>query len=185
MLELDGTDNKAVLGANAMLGVSLAAARGGCSIGVKLYEHLARLDETAGRYSMPVPMMNILNGGEHADNNIDIQEFMIQPVGVASFAEALRAGAEIFHALKAVLKEDGLATAVGDEGGFAPNLASNRAALESIVVAIEKQDTPWQRHLPCLRLRRLEFYHDGRYVLSGEGREFSSEEFVGILKASI
>ena len=187
MLELDGTDNKAVLGANAMLGVSLAAAHAAAAAsGVKLYEHLARLDETAGRYSMPVPMMNILNGGEHADNNVDIQEFMIQPLGVASFAEALRAGAEIFHALKAVLKEDGLATAVGDEGGFAPNLASNRAALESIVVAIEKAGyTPGKDIYLALDCAASEFYHDGRYVLSGEGREFSSEEFVGYLEGLV
>ena len=187
MLELDGTDNKAVLGANAMLGVSLAAAHAAAAAsGVKLYEHLARLDETAGRYSMPVPMMNILNGGEHADNNVDIQEFMIQPVGVASFAEALRAGAEIFHALKAVLKEEGLATAVGDEGGFAPNLASNRAALESIVVAIEKAGyTPGKDIYLALDCAASEFYHDGRYVLSGEGREFSSEEFVGYLEGLV
>ena len=187
MLELDGTDNKAVLGANAMLGVSLAAAHAAAAAsGVKLYEHLAKLDETAGRYSMPVPMMNILNGGEHADNNVDIQEFMIQPVGVNSFAEALRAGAEIFHALKAVLKEEGLATAVGDEGGFAPNLASNRAALESIVVAIEKAGyTPGKDIYLALDCAASEFYLDGRYVLSGEGREFSSEEFVGYLEGLV
>ena len=187
MLELDGTDNKAVLGANAMLGVSLALAHAAAAAsGVKLYEHLARLDETAGRYSMPVPMMNILNGGEHADNNVDIQEFMIQPVGVNSFAEALRAGAEIFHALKGVLKKEGLATAVGDEGGFAPNLASNRAALESIVVAIEKAGyTPGQDIYLALDCAASEFYHDGRYVLSGEGREFSSEEFVGYLEGLV
>jgi len=187
MLELDGTDNKAVLGANAMLGVSLAAAHAAAAAsGVKLYEQLAKLDETAGRYSMPVPMMNILNGGEHADNNVDIQEFMIQPVGVNSFAEALRAGAEIFHALKAVLKEEGLATAVGDEGGFAPNLASNRAALESIVVAIEKAGyAPGKDIYLALDCAASEFYHDGRYVLSGEGREFSSEEFVGYLEGLV
>ena len=187
MLELDGTDNKAVLGANAMLGVSLAAAHAAAAAsGVKLYEHLAKLDETAGRYSMPVPMMNILNGGEHADNNVDIQEFMIQPVGVNSFAEALRAGAEIFHALKAVLKEEGLATAVGDEGGFAPNLASNRAALESIVVAIEKAGyAPGKDIYLALDCAASEFYLDGRYVLSGDGREFSSEEFVGYLEGLV
>ena len=187
MLDLDGTDNKAVLGANATLGVSLATAHSAAVASrVKLYEHLAKLDETAGRYSMPVPMMNILNGGEHADNNVDIQEFMIQPVGVTSFAEALRAGAEIFHALKAVLKKEGLATAVGDEGGFAPNLASNRAALESIVVAIEKAGyTPGQDIYLALDCAASEFYHDGRYVLSGEGREFSSEEFVGYLEGLV
>ncbi len=187
MLDLDGTDNKAVLGANATLGVSLATAHSAAVASrVKLYEHLAKLDETAGRYSMPVPMMNILNGGEHADNNVDIQEFMIQPVGVTSFAEALRAGAEIFHALKAVLKKEGLATAVGDEGGFAPNLASNRAALESIVVAIEKAGyTPGQDIYLALDCAASEFYHDGRYVLSGESREFSSEEFVGYLEGLV
>ena len=187
MLDLDGTDNKAVLGANATLGVSLATAHAAAVASrVKLYEHLAKLDETAGRYSMPVPMMNILNGGEHADNNVDIQEFMIQPVGVTSFAEALRAGAEIFHALKAVLKKEGLATAVGDEGGFAPNLASNRAALESIVVAIEKAGyTPGQDIYLALDCAASEFYHDGRYVLSGESREFSSEEFVGYLEGLV
>ncbi len=187
MLDLDGTDNKAVLGANATLGVSLATAHSAAVASrVKLYEHLAKLDETAGRYSMPVPMMNILNGGEHADNNVDIQEFMIQPVGVTSFAEALRAGAEIFHALKAVLKKEGLATAVGDEGGFAPNLASNRAALESIVVAIERAGyTPGQDIYLALDCAASEFYHDGRYVLSGESREFSSEEFVGYLEGLV
>ena len=187
MLDLDGTDNKAVLGANATLGVSLATAHSAAVASrVKLYEHLAKLDETAGRYSMPVPMMNILNGGEHADNNVDIQEFMIQPVGVTSFAEALRAGAEIFHALKAVLKKEGLATAVGDEGGFAPNLASNRAALESIVVAIEKAGyTPGQDVYLALDCAASEFYHDGRYVLIGESREFSSEEFVGYLEGLV
>jgi len=187
MLDLDGTDNKAVLGANATLGVSLATAHSAAVASrVKLYEHLAKLDETAGRFSMPVPMMNILNGGEHADNNVDIQEFMIQPVGVTSFAEALRAGAEIFHALKAVLKKEGLATAVGDEGGFAPNLASNRAALESIVVAIEKAGyTPGQDIYLALDCAASEFYHDGRYVLSGESREFSSEEFVGYLEGLV
>ena len=187
MLDLDGTDNKAVLGANATLGVSLATAHAAAVASrVKLYEHLAKLDETAGRYSMPVPMMNILNGGEHADNNVDIQEFMIQPVGVTSFAEALRAGAEIFHALKAVLKKEGLATAVGDEGGFAPNLASNRAALESIVVAIEKAGyTPGQDIYLALDCAASEFYQDGRYVLSGESREFSSEEFVGYLEGLV
>ena len=187
MLDLDGTDNKAVLGANATLGVSLATAHSAAVASrVKLYEHLAKLDESAGRYSMPVPMMNILNGGEHADNNVDIQEFMIQPVGVTSFAEALRAGAEIFHALKAVLKKEGLATAVGDEGGFAPNLASNRAALESIVVAIEKAGyTPGQDIYLALDCAASEFYHDGRFVLSGESREFSSEEFVGYLEGLV
>lgn len=125
MLDLDGTENKEKLGANAILAVSLAVAKAGAlAKGMALYEYLAELDGSAGRYSMPVPMMNILNGGEHADNNVDIQEFMILPVGASSFSEALRYGAEIFHTLKAVLQERGLSTAVGDEGGFAPDLPS-------------------------------------------------------------
>ncbi|MDH5738457.1 MAG: phosphopyruvate hydratase, partial [Gammaproteobacteria bacterium] len=120
MIDLDGTPNKESLGANAILAVSLALPRAAAEAkGIALYEYLAELDGSPGRYAMPVPMMNILNGGEHADNNVDIQEFMIQPVGAGSFAEALRCGAEIFHALKAVLKQQGLSTTVGDEGGFA------------------------------------------------------------------
>ena len=129
MLDLDGTENKAKLGANAILAVSLAAAKAAAvAKGIPLYAHIAELNGTPGQYSMPVPMMNILNGGEHADNNVDIQEFMVQPVGAKNFAEALRCGAEIFHALSGVLKQQGLSTAVGDEGGFAPNLPSNEAA---------------------------------------------------------
>ncbi len=130
MIEADGTDNKAKFGANAILAVSLAAAKAAAlSRKVPLYQHIADINGSSG-FSMPVPMMNILNGGEHADNNVDIQEFMVQPVGAPSFAEALRAGAEIFHHLKKVLSARGLSTAVGDEGGFAPNLPSNEAALE-------------------------------------------------------
>ena len=137
MLELDGTENKSKFGANAILAVSLAAAKAAAQAkNMPLYQHIAEINGTPGRYSMPVPMMNILNGGEHADNNVDIQEFMVQPVGVSSFAEALRCGAEIFHALKAVLKAKGLNTAVGDEGGFAPNLASNEEALVVIKEAV-------------------------------------------------
>jgi enolase len=183
MLDLDGTENKSALGANAMLGVSLAVAHAAAKAEqLELYEHLARLDETAGRYSMPVPMMNILNGGEHADNNVDIQEFMIQPVGVSSFAEALRAGAEIFHALKSVLKAQGLSTAVGDEGGFAPNLASNRAALEAIMVAVEKAGyAPGRDIYLALDCAASEFFDDGSYHLKGEGRRFTSAEFVDYL----
>jgi enolase len=183
MLDLDGTENKSVLGANAMLGVSLAVAHAAAKAEqLELYEHLARLDETAGRYSMPVPMMNILNGGGHADNNVDIQEFMIQPVGVSSFAEALRAGAEIFHALKSVLKAQGLSTAVGDEGGFAPNLASNRAALEAIMVAVEKAGyAPGRDIYLALDCAASEFFDDGSYHLKGEGRRFTSAEFVDYL----
>ena len=139
MLDLDGTENKANLGANAILAVSLAAAKAAAiSLGKPLYAHIADINGTSGQFSMPVPMMNILNGGEHADNNVDIQEFMVQPVSAKSFSEALRVGAEIFHSLKKVLKAQGLNTAVGDEGGFAPNLPSNEAALAVIQEAVEK-----------------------------------------------
>ena len=133
MLDADGTDNKQRLGANAMLAVSLAAARAVANgRGVELYEHLADVDGSGGRYTMPVPMMNILNGGEHADNNVDIQEFMILPVGFPNFSEALRCGAEIFHTLKRLLNERGVATAVGDEGGFAPMINKNEDALSFV-----------------------------------------------------
>lgn len=149
MLELDGTENKANLGANAILAVSLAAAKAAAeSLGKPLYEHIADINGTSGKFSMPVPMMNILNGGEHADNNVDIQEFMVQPVAAKSFTEALRIGAEIFHSLKKVLKSQGLNTAVGDEGGFAPNLPSNEAALAIIQEAVERRVTSWVKTLP-------------------------------------
>ena len=137
MLDLDGTENKEKLGANAILAVSLANAKAAAqSKKVELYEHIADLNGTPGVYSMPLPMMNIINGGEHADNSVDIQEFMVQPVGATNFREALRMGAEVFHSLAKVLKADGHSTAVGDEGGFAPNLASNEAALAAIKVAV-------------------------------------------------
>ncbi|MEL7479915.1 MAG: phosphopyruvate hydratase, partial [Pseudomonadota bacterium] len=137
MIDLDGTENKEKLGANAILAVSLAVAKAAAEDkGVALYEHIADINGTSGKYSMPVPMMNIINGGEHADNNVDIQEFMIQPVGASSFREALRMGAEIFHSLKKVLNARGLNTAVGDEGGFAPDLKSNEEALEVIAEAV-------------------------------------------------
>ena len=139
MIDMDGTDNKGSLGANAILGVSMATAAAAEARQLELYEYLAELDGSAGRYSMPVPMMNILNGGEHADNNVDIQEFMVQPVGAANFSEALRCGAEIFHTLKRVLRDGGMSTAVGDEGGFAPNLPSNEAALEAIMTSVRRQ----------------------------------------------
>ncbi len=179
MLSLDGTDNKAELGANAMLSVSLASAHAAAQgQGLALYEHLANLDATGGRYSMPVPMMNILNGGEHADNNFYIQEFMIQPVGAASFEEALRTGAEIFHALKDVLKKSGLSTSVGDEGGFAPNLASNQAALDAIMSAVELAGfKPGVDVYLALDCAASEFYRDGKYHLSGEARAFDSNGF--------
>jgi len=183
MLELDGTENKANLGANAILAVSLAAAKAAAtSLGKPLYEHIADLNGTSGQFSMPVPMMNILNGGEHADNNVDIQEFMIQPVAATSFAEALRIGAEIFHSLKKVLKAQGLNTAVGDEGGFAPNLPSNEAALSVIRDAVEqagyKLGTDVTLALDCAS---SEFYKDGQYQLSGEGKSFDSEGFADYL----
>ena len=177
MLSLDGTDNKSRLGANAILAVSLAAARAAAAhANMPLYAHIARLAGTQGQLSLPVPMMNILNGGEHADNNVDIQEFMIQPVGADSFSEALRYGAEVFHALKSVLSAKGLGTAVGDEGGFAPDLPSNAAALDAIAEAVEKTGL----RLGCdirlaLDCAASEFYAEGRYHLRGEGRSLDSD----------
>ena len=138
MIDLDGTENKSNFGANAILAVSLATAKAAAiAKGVELYAHIADLNGTPGQYSMPLPMMNIINGGEHADNNVDIQEFMIQPVGAKTFKEAVQIGAEVFHNLAKVLKAKGLSTAVGDEGGFAPNLESNAAALGAIKEAVE------------------------------------------------
>ena len=179
MIDMDGTDNKGNLGANAMLAVSLATASAVARArGLQLYEYLAELDGSPGRYSMPVPMMNILNGGEHADNNVDIQEFMVQPVGAATFSEALRCGAEIFHTLKAVLSSNGLSTAVGDEGGFAPNLPSNEAALQMIMEAIDKAGySAGENVFLALDCAASEFYKDGGYVLSGEDKQFNSEGF--------
>ncbi|MDA0978919.1 MAG: phosphopyruvate hydratase [Proteobacteria bacterium] len=177
MIDMDGTENKGVLGANAILAVSLATAAAAAK-GRKLYEYLAELDGSPGRYSMPVPMMNILNGGEHADNNVDIQEFMIQPTGAENFAEALRCGAEIFHTLKSVLSSQGLSTAVGDEGGFAPNLPSNEAALEAIMESIDRAGYKAGENVHlALDCAASEFYRGGRYVLSGEDKTFTSEEF--------
>jgi enolase len=183
MIDLDGTDNKANLGANAILAVSLAAAKAAAdSLGKPLYEHIADVNGTSGKFSMPVPMMNILNGGEHADNNVDIQEFMVQPVAVKSFAEALRVGAEIFHSLKKVLKAQGLNTAVGDEGGFAPNLPSNEAALAAIKQAVEDAGYELGKDVTlALDCASSEFYKDGQYQLSGEGKSFDSEGFADYL----
>ncbi|WP_297795273.1 phosphopyruvate hydratase [uncultured Marinobacter sp.] len=183
MLELDGTENKANLGANAILAVSLAAAKAAAiSLGKPLYEHIADINGTSGKFSMPVPMMNILNGGEHADNNVDIQEFMVQPVAAKSFAEALRIGAEIFHSLKKVLKAQGLNTAVGDEGGFAPNLPSNEAALAVIQEAVENAGYKLGSDVTlALDCASSEFYKDGQYQLSGEGKSFDSEGFADYL----
>ncbi|MFK3969515.1 phosphopyruvate hydratase [Pseudomonas sp. NPDC087358] len=182
MIELDGTENKASLGANAILAVSLAAAKAAAQDqDLPLYAHIANLNGTPGVYSMPVPMMNIINGGEHADNNIDIQEFMIQPVGAKTFSEGLRWGTEIFHHLKAVLKARGLNTAVGDEGGFAPNLNSNADALDAIAEAVAnagyKLGTDVTLALDCAA---SEFYKNGKYVLSEEG-EYDSAGFADYL----
>ncbi|MCC7258050.1 MAG: phosphopyruvate hydratase [Gammaproteobacteria bacterium] len=175
---LDGTDNKSRLGANALLAVSLAAAHASArERGMPLFRTLGE-----GPYTMPVPMMNIINGGAHADNNVDIQEFMILPVGAPSFAEALRQGAEVFHALKAVLRAKKLNTAVGDEGGFAPDLPSNAAALDTILAAIDKTGLRAGRDVFLgLDVASSEFFKDGRYHLEGEGRSFSAAEFAAYL----
>ena len=179
MIDLDGTENKSTFGANAILAVSLAAAKAAAAAKkMPLYEHIAEINGTAGQFSMPVPMMNIINGGEHADNNVDIQEFMVQPVGAPNFAEALRYGAEIFHALKKVLSDRGLNTAVGDEGGFAPNLASNAEALAVIKEAVANAGYELGKDITlAMDCAASEFYEDGQYNLKGEGKVFSSEGF--------
>lgn len=176
MIELDGTPNKAKLGANAVLGVSMAAAKAAAaSLDLALYQYLGG----ANAKELPVPMMNILNGGKHADNNVDIQEFMILPVGAESFAEALRMGAEIYHNLKKVLADRNLATAVGDEGGFAPNLASNEEALKIIIEAIEKAGyKPGEQIMLGLDVAATELFKDGKYHLAGEGVVKTSAEMV-------
>jgi len=178
MIDLDGTENKEKYGANAILAVSLAVAKAAAvDQGIGLYEHIGHLNGTES-YSLPVPMMNIINGGEHADNNVDIQEFMIQPVGVNSFKEALRCGAEIFHALKSVLKKQGLSTSVGDEGGFAPDLPSNEAALEMIMLAIESAGyKPGVDVYLALDCAASEFYREGKYHLSSEGKVLDADGF--------
>lgn len=179
MIALDGTANKDNLGANAILAVSLAAAKAASkSQGLPLYQYIADLRNQTS-LTMPVPMMNIINGGEHADNTVDIQEFMIEPVGFSSFSEALRAGTEVFHSLKSVLKSQGLNTAVGDEGGFAPNLRSNEEAITVIMQAIEQvgYKAGEDIHL-ALDCAASEFYKDGKYVLAGEGnKSFDSQGF--------
>ena len=179
MLDADGTDNKEALGANAILAVSLAVANAAADTsGLPLYQYLGG----CGARELPVPMMNILNGGEHADNSVDFQEFMVMPVGFATFSDGLRAGVEIFHTLKKVLSARGLATAVGDEGGFAPDLPSNRAALELIMEAIEKAGyTPGEQIGLAMDPAASEFFADGKYNLTGEGRVgLTSEEMVEI-----
>ncbi|MFD2679410.1 phosphopyruvate hydratase [Bacillus seohaeanensis] len=178
MIKLDGTENKGKFGANAILGVSMAVARAAADFfGVELYQYLGGFNAK----QLPVPMMNILNGGEHADNNVDIQEFMVMPVGASTFKEGLRMGAEIFHNLKAVLKAKGYNTAVGDEGGFAPNLKSNEEALSTIIEAIEKAGyKPGEEVLLAMDVASSEIYNkeDGKYHLSGEGVVRTSEEMV-------
>lgn len=178
MIELDGTPNKAKLGANAILGVSLAVAKAAAeSMGLQLFQYVGGTNAK----TLPVPMMNILNGGSHADNNVDIQEFMVMPVGAENFKQALRMGAEIYHALKGVLKAKGLATGVGDEGGFAPNLASNEDALKVIIEAIEAAGyKPGEQVRLAVDVAASEIYNKetGKYELSGEGIEMTSAEFV-------
>lgn len=182
LLQLDGTDNKARLGANGMLAVSLAACKAAAAnTGQPLYRHINQLCGGV-KMQMPVPMMNILNGGEHADNNVDIQEFMIQPVSMTNFRDALRCGVEIFHHLKAVLQGMGLSTSVGDEGGFAPNLESNAQALDVIAQAVDragyKLGTDVTLALDCAA---SEFFVDGKYDLKGEGQAYDSAGFVEYL----
>ncbi len=179
LIELDGSENKGRLGANALLGVSLAAAHAmAAQEGRPLWARLAQTDEL----TLPVPMMNIINGGVHADNSVDMQEFMVVPAGFDSFSEALRCGAEIFHTLKSVLHERGLNTAVGDEGGFAPDLPSNEAAVETILTAIERSGyRVGEQVFLALDTASSEFYRDGRYHLDAEGRAFDSSEFVAYL----
>ena len=180
LLELDGTDNKSRLGANAILGVSLAVARAAADeLAMPLYRYVGGVNA----HVLPVPMLNVLNGGEHADNNVDIQEFMIMPVGAASFSEALRWGAETYHVLKKVLHDRNLSTAIGDEGGFAPNLASNEEAVKLLLEAIEKSGfTPGTDIAIALDAASTEFYKDGNYILAGEGRSLAPAEMVGYLQ---
>src|SRR3954468_5522094 len=179
LLDLDGTDNKGRLGANALLGVSLAVAKAAADeLALPLYRYVGG----ANAHVLPVPMMNVLNGGVHADNNVDLQEFMIMPVGAASFSEALRWGTETYHVLKQLLHGRGLSTAVGDEGGFAPDLASNEEAVQLLVEAIEAAGrTPGDEIAIAIDAAISEVYADGRYVLAAEGRSLSSEDMCAYL----
>lgn len=179
LIDLDGSDNKAKLGANAILGVSIAVARAAAdSLGLSLFRHLGG----ASAHVLPVPLLNVLNGGAHADNDVDFQEFMIVPVGAPSFAEALRTGAEVYHALKSVLKERDLSTGVGDEGGFAPDLPGNEAALELLVAAIRRAGyEPGPEVALALDLAATELWRDGRYELRGEGRTLDAGDMVRLL----
>ncbi|WP_241649481.1 phosphopyruvate hydratase [Rosenbergiella collisarenosi] len=186
MIELDGTENKSKFGANAILAVSLAAAKAAAaSKGQPLYEHIAELNGTPGKFSMPLPMMNIINGGEHADNNVDIQEFMVQPIGASSLKEAVRIGSEIFHHLAKVLKAKGMNTAVGDEGGYAPNLGSNADALAAIAEAVKAAGYELGKDVTlAMDCAASEFYNKetGNYELKGEGKTFTSQEFTHYLE---
>nr|VFJ49418.1 MAG: enolase [Candidatus Kentron sp. FW]VFJ56986.1 MAG: enolase [Candidatus Kentron sp. FW]VFJ67245.1 MAG: enolase [Candidatus Kentron sp. FW] len=181
MIDLDGTDNKGKLGANALLAVSMATAKAAaCEQGVPLYRYLGGV----GPFRMPVPMMNIINGGAHADNNVDMQEFMIMPVGAPTLKEALRYGAEVFHALRKVLQGRGMNTAVGDEGGFAPNLPSNESAIEVILEACENAGyKPGKDIYIALDCASSEFYKDGKYNIESEGKVLDSEGFASYLEA--
>jgi len=183
MIDMDGTENKGALGANAILGVSLAVAKAAAtSLGLPLYRYIGGVNAR----TLPVPMMNILNGGKHADGSVDLQEFMIMPVGAESFSEALRMGSEVFHALKKVLKDRGKNTGYGDEGGFAPNLESNETAIQVIIEAIEQAGyKPGQEIYIALDPAASEVYRDGRYVLAGEGRSLTSEEMVEYLASLV
>ena len=180
MIELDGTPNKGKLGANAILGVSLAVAKAAAqSVGLPLYRYIGGVNG----YELPVPMMNILNGGEHADNNVDIQEFMVMPVGAKSFKAALRMGAEVVHNLKKVLGAKGLNTAVGDEGGFAPNLQSNEEAIQVIIEAVEKAGyKPGTDVCIALDVAATEMFKDGKYHLTGEGKVLNTDEMIAYYK---
>ncbi len=183
LIALDGSDNKGAYGANALLGISLACAKAAAAAnGLSLYRYIGG----ANAHILPAPMMNILNGGQHADNNVDIQEFMVMPLGAPNFKEALRMGSEIYHALKNVLKARGLATAVGDEGGFAPNLSSNEEALQVIVEAIEKAGyLPGKDVFLALDVAASELYQDGKYVLAGEGTSKTADEMIDFYEGLI
>ena len=181
MIELDGTENKGRLGANAILGVSLAVAKAAAEFTA---QPLFRYVGGTHAHVLPVPMMNIINGGEHADNPIDIQEFMIMPVAAESLADAVRMGSEVFHTLKKELSAAGLSTGIGDEGGFAPNLSSTRDALDFILKSVEKAGyTPGDDIMLALDCAATEYFKDGKYVLAGEGKTLSSDENVAYLEA--
>lgn len=179
MIDMDGTENKSKLGANAILGVSLAVAKAASkAYGMALYRYLGGINAL----TLPVPMMNIINGGAHADNNIDFQEFMIAPVGAESFSHAIEMGCNVFHTLKGVLKNKGMATSVGDEGGFAPNLSSNAEGIEVILEAIDKAGYNTNQIKICLDVASSEFYENGKYNLKGEGKSFDNKEMTDFLE---